>query len=343
MEFEEIKLYNLTCDGHSFISLKRPKAVPDSYYSLIEITYNEADLIGTIKGIYKGSDVNEIEEIIIPDINIKIPSPIISGMSKGEKQTIIDNHEIIDFNPSSDYNVDKCLEKIYVIGFGSILFYYHLMAIDQEKIGYPFNPIPLNNDMPHIDYDDFHFGTYISILPITKLLITMNGKGMGKFWSKQIMDFWTVWGDIHPRPLNEPTPDPSKAIYNCMIGYTSYIHDQGNIIHNHLKTLSQNHINMLKELEGKARQQYRYGSLLMTVISTIILKTIGIETKQSLGEYKDEIRKINTDNEIQSKIINMERQMKEMKEEITYLRGVLNGDYDNISSSDGHDNDSIYG
>jgi len=229
------KLYNLTCEGRQFISINPPKAVPDAYYSLVEISY-DSGVINTIKGIYVGKKDTEISECIISklDVNEVILKNIegdsyidklksyIGTLEDEDKTNIIKGIDIIDFNSE---DIDEILVKIFLIGLGSILTYYHFMSDNQESIGRPFYPVQFDFPLPTIDNSvlDQNLAEYLSYP--AQILINISTKNHGKLWMDQLMDFWSVWGVLFPKELdfNKSTND---IIYDSIVGYANHLYNQ---------------------------------------------------------------------------------------------------------------------
>ncbi len=298
------KLYNLTCYDHNFISIKKPNIVPDSNYSLIEVSYNY-DIITTIKGIYVGI-TNKTEHIFtnIYDIligtdttfNEKILS-YIKCFDTDNKISIIKSYEIIDFFKNS---MDEILYKLFIINLGSILFYYHLMSLDQNIIELPFDPINITfpfNDISVNVLDQNLYKHYIKYAG--DILILTNTSNIGKLWMKQIMNFWDVWDSLFPQIM---VFNDHAIMYESVLEYAKYINKEfsdlteccdnaQDIIKDDcdkLRNESTEFMQTMKSCGENFKKHFRHASLLITIISSIVLKTIGTETKLSMKDYKNQ-------------------------------------------------------
>ena len=300
------KLYNLTCEGRQFVSINSPKAVPECYYSLVEISYDKV-AIKTIKGIYVGKDITEISECIIEDLEInkviksnnientytdKLEN-YIKSLDSDDKINVIKSIDIIDFNEDED---DIKLIKLFLCGLGSILTYYHFMSVNQQTIGHPFHPVQFEFPVPTIDLSvlDQNLAEYLSYP--AKILMNISTKNHGKLWMEQLIDFWNIWGVLFPKELD--LGSPNDIIYESILGYGNHLYNQTasmckyfqsaeNIITDgcdHIQKATEESLNIVKNTNLSFQKKFRYASLLITTISTTVLKTIKLECDYSLNE-----------------------------------------------------------
>lgn len=300
------KLYNLTCEGKQFVSINPPKAVPDAYYSLVEISY-DTTAIRTIKGIYIGKDDTEMSECVITDLNINdvVLSDIegtyidklkyyIETFEDEDKINVIRDVDIIDFNSEEP---NEILIKLFLTELGSVLTYYHFMSVEQHTIGYPFHPIQFNFPLPSIDLSvlDQNLAEYLSYP--AQILLNICTKNHGKLWMGQIIDFWNVWGVLFPKKLDLKM-STNDIIYDSVVGYANHLYNQTatmckyfksaeNVITdgcNHIQKATEESLKIVKNTNLGFQKKFRYASLLITTIATTVLKTIKLECDYSLNE-----------------------------------------------------------
>ena len=227
------KLYNLTCDGRQFLSVKPPTVLPDTYYSLVEICYTKLG-INSIKGIYVGQDKGEMSECILTELDINhilvgpgnnypaVVQNYISQLPSDDISNIINGKDIIDFDQEDEMEI---LVKIFLIGLGSVLVYYYFMTDDQSRIGYPFHPLRIDFPTDQIGLIALDQNVFAYLNYPAKILINISTKKHGKLWMIQLMDFCHVWGVLFPRTL-ELGKDMADIIYESILGYSNYIYTQ---------------------------------------------------------------------------------------------------------------------
>lgn len=300
------KLYNLTCEGRQFISMKPPNALPSAYYSLVEICYTPS-IIKSVKGIYVGKNESEVSECLFGDLDL---DTILVGddndnymtrlrkyiytLEETDKDNIIHSNDIIDFSKQEKNDV---LEKIFMIGVGSILVYYHFMTIDQETIGYPFHPVQIDFptdiiDIRILDQNVYHYLSYPA-----KIILNISVKSHGKLWMVQLMDFWNSWTPLFPKVINLEM-ETNDVIYKSIVGYSNHLYTQTasmcqyfksaeNIIADgceQIEEVTKEALVMIKGTDIEFKKKFRYAALLITTIATMVLKTIKTETDLSLNE-----------------------------------------------------------
>ncbi len=303
------KLYNLTCDGRQFVSVEPPSAVPDSYYSLVEVSYNSY-LISSIKGIYVGEDMSEKGECVYSEVILddqvqgegdtyltKINN-YIKGLDPEDRSTMVGGIDIIDFRDDNEVNK---LQKIFMIGVGSMLVYLYFISLDQGSIGYPFYPIkiecPLDNlDITAIDANVFEYYSYSA-----RLLLNITTKGYGKLWMAQMADFWNSWGPIFPKVLVMDQINLERAAYESVVGYSEFLYMETASMHKYFKSaenivndgckyirvITDKSIDLLNQKDLDIQKRYRYAIMLITTVATMVLKTIKAETDISIAEVEE--------------------------------------------------------
>ncbi len=302
------KLYNLTCEGRQFLSVKPPNTLPDGYYSLVEICYGPS-LIKSVKGIYVGKNESETTECIFGDLDLDTiligdsednylarVRKYIGSLEETDKDNIIHSDDIIDFSLEIK---PQQLEKIFLIGVGSVLVYYHFMTTSQESIGYPFHPVKIDFPVDTIDLSVLDQNVYEYLSYPAKILLNISVKSHGKLWMVQLMDFWNVWGVLFPKVLN--LGDKSEIIYESIVGYSNHLYTQTasmsqyfksaeNVIVHGCDQIAETTKEALVLIQGTDvdfKKKFRYAALLITTIATMVLKTIKAETDLSLEELID--------------------------------------------------------
>jgi hypothetical protein len=301
---ETYKLYNLTCEGHQFMSVKPPTAVPDSYYSLVEVCYTSS-IIKSIKGIYVGETEAETCECIYNDLDL---DTVLNGegtylnrirnyidrLEQTDKDNIIHGDSIIDFG---DENISDVLEKVFLIGLGSVLVYYHFISVDQETIGHPFYPVRIEFPTEEIDVTVLDQNVYKYLSYPAKIIINIPVKGNGKLWMVQLINFWNGWGDLFPKQLSLDK-STNEVIYDSIVGYSNYLYNQTACMCKYFKTAenvvtegcaqieetTKDALKIIGDRDMDFEKKFKYASLLLTSITTMVLKTIKTETDLSLEE-----------------------------------------------------------
>ena len=314
------KIYNLTCDNHRFISLIPPNSVPDSYYSLIEVINNDNNI--TIKGIYVGGNKSEVLECIFTDVMINTSlnkdnklEKYIESLSTQDKKNIISNYEIVDIDNwdiANTNNINNTVKKIFLIGLGSVLVYlYFIVYCNLNKdyiniINYVFFPIKIVCPIRKVKLSVITKKIFEYLSYPSKLLINMNIQSPGKLWAGMILDFYNSFEEIIPETsntvekikLNQYT---NKLIYKSVLGYSDYLYNQISNLSayynqsetiittgsSQLKKITLNSLDVIKNSQHNFKKQFKYASLLLTTIATLILKTIKYETDVSIEEIKD--------------------------------------------------------
>ena len=314
MSLESInKLYNLTCEGQQFISVKPPVSLPSSYYSLVETCYN-GNIITSVKGMYVGKDRSEMTECVLGDINVSdvlinnvggylnTIRSYINTISDEEKQTIIQGYDLIDLE---NLNIDETLESLFVVGVGSLLVYYHFMLVDQESIGSPFSPINFSMPVDTIDVKLLDNNMYDYISYPAKILINIPSTNHGKLWMSQITEFWNIWGEMFGRSL-DLNVDTNQIIYDSIVGYSNYVYNQTSNIFQKFQgvetlvaqgrdKIEETTMEALKLVEGvdvDYKKKFSHATTLVTTIGTMVLKEIKAETDLSIGEISDQKEKL---------------------------------------------------
>lgn len=307
------KIYNLTCEGQQFISKRPPDVLPKINYSLVEVSYTP-DIIISVKGIYIGKDSSERSECIFNDVDINSLSP--DGYTDSylqlvwefidtfeDTEMILDNTNIIDLKSDP---IPLILEQLFIIGLGSTLVYFHFMTETQEKIGHPFYPMkidfPTTVSIKSIDQNIINQLTYPA-----RLLFNIAVKNHGKLWMAQIMDFATTWEPLIPKRfvLADQNED---IVYNSILGYSDYLYSETGFIYDyfkkaenvivngsdHIEAITINSLERIHQKDMEVYKKLRYASLLITTITTLVLKTIKADTDisiQELVECKDVCKK----------------------------------------------------
>lgn len=302
------KLYNLTCEGRQFLSVKPPNTLPDGYYSLVEICYTSS-LVKSVKGIYVGKNESETTECIFGDLDLDTilignsednylvrVRKYIGSLEETDKDNIIHSDDIIDFSLESK---TQQLEKIFLIGVGSVLVYYHFMTISQESVGYPFHPVRIDFPVDTIDLSVLDQNVYEYLSYPAKILLNICVKSHGKLWMVQLMDFWNVWGVLFPKVLN--LGDKTEIIYESIVGYSNHLYTQtasmcqyfksaeNVIVHGceQINEVTEEALALIQGTDVDFKKKFRYAALLITTIATMVLKTIKAETDLSLEELID--------------------------------------------------------
>jgi len=292
-------VYSLTYQEGNYVTEHYPNMLPDNYYSLVRITYNKDEIV-SIHGTYFGENDSETTECTFsewgigsvlvsndPDVTnylSKIKS-YTDQLNDGDKTYLTENRNISESITSSD----DILTKIFMIDCASMLVYFHFILTDQESIGYPFYPVQIKFPEDTIDLSVLDQNVFEYISYSARILLSMNTQSIGKLWLVQLLDFWDVWGPLFPQSL-EISIDKEEIIYVSLIKrLTQYIKGVENIVtdgSDQLREMTFEVINLIRQSDHDIKNKFKYASLLLTTVGTMVLKAIKVETDAAMGEIE---------------------------------------------------------
>ena len=211
-----MKLYNLTYNGKQYVSESPPAVFPSSTYSFIEIKYND-EKIESVTGTYfnKEKICVSLKNLHIETIAATSISDYIDSLSDATQENIMSKINFVE-------DVDNRLYKSFIVGLSSILIYFYFMTTDKRNeifdIAFEF-PFPIHIKL--LDNNVFNYLNYV-----TSLLVEVNSVSLGRFWAKQINDFFNDFGKVMKSEYHVDTELITAIAHSSVKGYAKFVKDE---------------------------------------------------------------------------------------------------------------------
>ena len=284
-------LYNLTCEGTNFISIKSPETLPDSNYSLVKIELN-LDLLN-VDGTYVGDTEFETCEFKTSlSLDLERLDLYIEELDSQYKVDSIDPETIIDLDMT---NLDGLLKQLYFVEVGSYLCYCHFFRLDQESIGYPTEPLKISVPYESVSSELLDGNMFEYLGYYCEIMSNVPIESVGKSWLVQLDKFFSTWKNYYPSTLL--IKNKEEAIFGAVLGYSNYLYSNLTELRNMFRqvhTTIEDGTNQIKQtsvrsvglIDKDVQTRLKYCSTLITTLSTLVLKTLKKETDISIGEIK---------------------------------------------------------
>jgi len=242
-------LYILTIKDKVFYSEKKPKSYPTVDYSFISIQVENDILQINGKYVYEGKE----NTVVFDKLDVDIILPNIEGSLTQRINYIINNlHEEHEY---------KMLNSVYFVKPDASETYQEHIINKLKKIIFlhlssyiVYRYFLTNNKNINVNIDSFN-----EIIDLSKDFNSISGQ-----WSKQVKKFWKYLGFIYMKENIQEVIDDKEYLEN-------YIYD------------------MVEDINKKMRKNFKYGSLLLTSLASVIIKQM---TKES-EKYIQNLEKIN--------------------------------------------------